>query len=273
MPEAKKDLFLIKRIVFALALGLLSYFVIMAIIIPVSRFEIVIPGDNPDGNKVFRPAKDWQLSLTDSLKNKAIELKSREAFLLSRLEMTESDSISMSISLKDSSVALVVQGVTIYNAKIRSYSVSHAFKKADPFVLAQWLSTPFVVDTHYSSIPKTPVLYKKAPKDTIEAMSQLELDPLKDDLNPVRFTLKLDRKLSLNFEQSEKPEKGYLKPLRVYIREMMAIERKSILKQLVLFKPVEFIPEIKIVIDKKAARVIYRAIPENAMVAIRLQTN
>jgi len=273
MPETRKDLFWIKRISFALAMGFLFYFVLMTVIIPVSRFEIIVPEDNTENKKGVRNPISWQISVDDSLKKRAVSLKSSEAFLLSRLEMTKSDSISLAISLKDSSVALVVQGVTIYNSRIQQFTVSNAFNKPDPFILAQWLSEPFVVDTHYSSIPKTPVLYKKAPKDTIEAMSQLELDPLKDDLNPVHFTLRLDRNLIVNFEQSEEAGTANLRSFKAYKREMRKIERNAILKHVVRFTPVIFVPEINIVIDKKAARVIYRALPENALVSIRIQTD
>jgi hypothetical protein len=115
-----------------------------------------------------------------------------------------------------------------------------------------------------------PVLYKKAPKDTIEAMSQLELDPLKDEIDPVFFRLNLDRKLTLSFEQAEKPEKGTYGHLLAYRRMVRAINRNEIFTHLLRFKPIEFIPEINIVIDKKAARVIYRALPVDALVAIQL---
>jgi transketolase len=45
----------------------------------------------------------------------------------------------------------------------------------------------------FKPIPKTPILYKKAPKDTIEAMSQPEIDPLDDNLDPVAFAKFTDR--------------------------------------------------------------------------------
>jgi hypothetical protein len=272
MPEKRKDLIWIKRIAMAIALGLTVYFITMTVIIPVSRYKIEIPEDKSGNHKTFRPGLNWLLTLSDSLKNRTIDLISSESFLLSRLEMTKSDSISMAISLKDSTVVLVMQGVTIYSAKIQAFRISHAFNKTDPFVLAHWLSSPFIIDKDYASIPKVPVLYKKAPKDTIEAMSQLELDPLKDDLDPVYYSLNLDRKLVLSFEQSEKPEKGYSRHWRIYKKQIRSIKRKNILHNLVRFTPGEFIPEIKIVLDRKAARVIYRAIPVNAFVAIQLQT-
>ncbi len=271
MPETRKDLLWIKRISFAFALGIVSYFVLMTVIIPVSRFKIINPEENPENKKATGNEINWQISDDDSLINRAIKLKTSEAFLLSRLEMAKSDSISLAISLKDSSISLVVQGVAIYSSKLQYFKISNVFIKTDPFILAQWLSKPFVVDTHYSSIPKTPVLYKKAPKDTIEAMNQLELDPLKDDLIPVHFTLSLDRKLLLNFEQAQDSVSVKPRLIRSYKREMRNIRRNNILKHLLRFSPVEIVPEINIVIDKKAARVIYRALPEKALVAIQIQ--
>jgi hypothetical protein len=273
MQEKRKDLVWIMGISLTIALILAGYFLAMTVVIPVSNYKIEIPEEKPGDSKLFRPDPVWQSTVGDSIKNKAIDLISSESFLLSKLELTTSDSINMAISLKDSSVMLVVQGVTIYSAKIQSYSFSHYFSKINPFDLALWLSKPFVIDSHYSSIPKVPMLYKKAPKDTIEAMSQLELDPLKDDLDPIEFQLNLDRKLNLVFMQAELPEKGTMKQLKIYHRSMRAIARKDIFDHLSKFKPIEFVPEINIVIDKKAARVIYRAIPVNASVSIRLQAN
>ena len=270
MQETRRDLVWIKRISLMAAIGLLSYFLIMTIIIPVARSEIETPAENPGDYKFFRPDLNWQLTVEDSLKERAIELKAAEAFLLARLEMTDSDSISMAISLIDSSIALVMQGVTIYTGKIQSYKISNAFTEADPFVLAHWLSRPFVVDTHYASIPKVPVLYKKAPKDTIEAMSQMELDPLKDDLDPVHFSLKLDRNLILDFHQAEIPEKEFAHKLKAFKKQMRRIERRNTISHLLNFTPVEFVPGIQIVLDKKAARVIYRAIPQSSLVALQL---
>jgi len=101
-------------------------------------------------------------------------------------------------------------------------------------------------------------------------MSQPEIDPLKDDLDPVYFTLNLDRQLTLNFIQAEIPEMGFLRKLKVYKKEMRGIERKKIIASLLSFTPVEFVPRVNIVLGKKAARVIYRAAPEHALVAIQL---
>jgi hypothetical protein len=270
MWESRKDLVWIIRITLIIALGLIAYFMTLTVIIPVSRYKIEVPEKKPGLDKVFLPDQNWLLSLDDSVKNKAFNLLSSESFLISRLAMTSSDSISMAISLKDSSIALVVQGVAIYKAKIQFYQTSRALTEADPVTLAQWLSSPFIVSSHLSSIPKVPVLYKKAPKDTIEAMSQLELDPLKDDLDPVSFSLILDRKLTLSFEQAETPEKGYLRKLKAYKRHLKAISRKEIFSHLFRCEPIDFIPEINIVLDRKAARVIYRALPVDALVAIQL---
>jgi hypothetical protein len=271
MQEKRKDLIWIIRIALFIALGLMVYFVFLTVIIPVSRFRIELPAEEKKAdNKIFQPDQEWQNTVDDSLKNKIANIISRESFLIASLGMTKTDSISLAVSLQDSSVSLVVQGVTIYKAKIFSFKVSNAILKTDPFVLAHWLAKPFVIDTYYASIQKAPVLYKKAPKDTIEAMSQLEIDPFKDDLDPVYISLSMDRKVNLIFEQVEPLEKGNLKKLKKYRRDMKSVSRRYIFNHLMNFTPIEFIPEISIVIDKKAARVIYRALPANALVAIEL---
>jgi hypothetical protein len=271
MQEKRKDLIWIIRITLFIAIGLMVYFVFITVFIPVSRFRIEIPAEGKKAeNKIFQPDQEWHNSVDDSLKNKIAGIIARESFLIACLEMTKTDSISLAVSLQDSSISLVVQGVTIYKAKIQSYNVSNAILKTDPFVLAHWLAKPFVIDTHYASIQKAPVLYKKAPKDTIEAMNQLEIDPFKDDLDPVYISMNLDRKLNLIIKQVEPLEKGNLKKLKKYRKEMRSVNRKYVFSHLMHFTAIEFIPEINIVIDKKAARVIYRALPVDALVAIQL---
>jgi len=270
MPENHKNLIRIVRIAIAFATIFLAYFIVITVFIPVSRFKIKFPEEIPAKEKLPFPDAKWQESVDDSTKNVVLNLINREAFLLYRMELSESDSISAVISLKDSSVALVMQGVTIFSSKIQAYKISEALYKVNSFALSQWASKPFVVDTYFSSIPKTPVLYKKAPKDTIEAMSIPEMDPLKDDMDPVYFTLNLDRQLKINFIQAEIPDKEFIKRVKEYKNDMRTITRKDIFSHLLNFSPMEFVPEINIVIDKKAARVIYRAMPEKSLVALQI---
>jgi len=272
MQEKNKSLIWIVSIALFIAVGFFVYFLAITVLIPVSRFKIEIPIQKKNAeNKIFYPNQEWQLATNDSVKNKVLDIIITESFLLSRLEMTKTDSISMSVSLKDSVVSLVIKGVAIYKAKIQSYQVSNAILKTDPFVLAHWLAKPFIIDTHYASIQKNPVLYKKAPKDTIEAMNQLELDPFKDDMDPVYISFNLNRNLVLVFEQAEPLEKGNLKKLKDYRNGRRSLVNKTIISHLLHFTPIEFVPEISIVIDKKAARVIYRALPVDATVALQLQ--
>lgn len=271
MQGKSKGLIWVASIVVFFALCFFAYFFALTVVMPVSNYKLEIPIQKKKAeNKIFYPDQEWRAATSDSVKNQVLDIITTESFLLSRLEMTKTDSISMAVSLKDSVISLVVQGVTIYKAKIQSYTVSNAILKSDPFALAHWLSKPFVIDTHYASIQKAPVLYKKAPKDTIEAMNQLELDPFKDDMDPVYISFELDRKLTLVIEQAEALEKGNLKKLKEYRKTRRAIVNKSILTNLMNRTPVEFVPEINIVIDKKAARVIYRALPVDAYVALQL---
>jgi hypothetical protein len=271
MSTARKSLVWIWWTALTVALLLTGYFIAMTSIIPVLNYKIEIPQPKKGEKKAFQPDLTWKLSVEDSLRERTLSLFSREAFLLAKMDMTESDSVSLAVSLKDSAVYLVMQGVTIYSAKIHEYTVSNAFQKTDPFGLTRWLAKPFLVDTFYASVPKVPVLYKKAPRDTIEAMTQSALDTLKGDRGPVHFRLLLDRKIELCFQQAEPLERGFMADFREYKRQQSQMERKNIFSHLSKFEPIGFIPEIKIVLDKKACRVVYRAIPARSLVAIQLQ--
>ncbi|MCB8995440.1 MAG: hypothetical protein H6538_07525 [Bacteroidales bacterium] len=266
----RKDLIWLKRISIFLASGLIVYFFVMTIILPVSGFKMDPRQNNKALDRLLVPDLEWKLKVSDSIKSKAADLVSTESYLLSKLEMAENDSISLTVSLRDSSISLVVKGVTIYSAKIYSYSISQILKDSDPFILSQWLSKPFTIESYYSSIPKIPVLYKKAPKDTIEANSQLEPDPLAESLDPVFYTFQFEPRLSLTVSQIEAPDKSKLKGLKSYRRSLKLIARKKVLHSLVKGEPLEFVPGINISTDQKAARVIFRALPEGADMALQL---
>jgi hypothetical protein len=271
MQDIRKELVWIVRIGLLTGLCFAVYFILMTAIIPAARFSIEPEENNPSKAKSFLSYIDWQSSVNDSIRNIGVSLASKEAFLMAKIGMTPGDSISLEISIPDSTVSLVVQGVSLFTAPIISCRTSKAFKKIDPFYLSYWLSTPFVVDTHYASLPKIPVLYKKAPRDTIEALSQLEPEPLKDSIDPVFFTLILDRDLSISFEQYEKPLKMNHRAIRAYRHKLDNIEKKDIFYNLIRFRPVKLVPDIRIVLDKKSARVIYRALPVDAKVALQIR--
>lgn len=248
------------------------YYILIITVIPVMRYTYSIPLQKPN-SKGLKHDFSIYYSVNDSLRDLSKELANEEASLLAKMEMIRNDSICMNLDLKDSTVSLVVQGVEIYNSKITSYKTSNLFSKIDPIITSLYFSWPFKVIDYSSSIPKIPVIIRKAPKDTIEAAALPEPGQLEESQHFVAFQIKLDRKLELNFEQDSISDKINKKTIRYYFHKQKKVKKKAIRAALIRAGPMDYKPEINVKLDRNAALVIFRAIPEYADVAIRLDPN
>jgi hypothetical protein len=245
------------------------YYILLITVLPVMRYTYVIPEQKSNPKEIKHDLSIYY-SVNDSLRDRSIELANKEAYLMAQMELTRDDSICMVLDLKDSAVSLVVQGVKIYSSKITSYQISSLFNKIDPIITSLNFSWPFKVIEYSSSIPKIPVIIRKAPKDTIEAASLPEPGQLEESQQYVIFQLKLDRKLGLSFEQDSISDKINRKSIKYFIHTQKKVKKKAVRNALIRAGPMEYQPEIKIKLNRQAALVIFRAIPENAKIAIRL---
>ena len=248
------------------------YYTLIIAVIPVLNYEYILPEQNPKSRGPKHDLSQYY-SLPDSLMNRSKELANNEAYLLARLEMAKDDSICIALDLKDSSVSLIVQGVTIYSSRISSYKSSSLFSKSDPFLTSLYFSWPFRIEEYSASIPKIPVIIRKAPRDTIEAASLPEPGQLEESQNYVLFQFKLDRKLGIIFEQDSISDLIDKKAIKYFIRQQKKVKKKAIRNALIRAGPMEYLPEIHVKLNRQAALVIFRAFPENADIAIRLNPN
>jgi len=248
------------------------YYTLIIAVIPVMNYKYIIPEQKP---KSKGPKHDLSVyySLPDSLIDRSKELANKEAYLLAKLEMTRNDSICMALDLKDSTVSLIVQGTTIYSSKITSYKSSSIFAKNDPFLTSLYFSWPFKIKEYSSSVPKIPVIIRKAPKDTIEAASLPEPGQLEENQQFISFQIKLDRKLGITFEQDSISDHIDRRTIKHYIHQLKKVKKKAVRDALIRAGPMEYLPEIHVKLNRQAALVIFRAIPENADIAIRLNPN
>ena len=247
------------------------YYISVVVVLPVLNHKYIIPDKKSKSGLVHDLS--WHYLVHDTLYDRSVELANKESFLLARSEMAKGDSIGLIVDLLDSTVSLNIQGVTIFNARISDYDNSNVFRINDPFVTAQFFSWPFRVKEYSSSIPKIPVIIKKAPRDTIEAAAQSEPGHMEESQNYVSFQLQLDRKVNLLFEQDRGPDTIRYQKIRHYIHQQKRVVKRSVRIILIRGSPAEFVPEINIRLDHKDALVIFRALPENASVAIRINPN
>ena len=249
------------------------YYVVIIAFLPVSNYRYIFPEkQNAKTNKINHDLS-WYYAFDDSLLNTSIDQANKEAFLLARLEMAKNDSISMAVDLKDSTITLLVQGVTIFKTKLLAYDCSNYFNKIDPFVTSQFFSWPFIVEEYSASIPKIPLIIKKAPKDTIEAASPPAPGQLEESQQLISFQLSLDRKLNILFEQDSLSYGTKNKSYKQYIHQQKKVSKKAVRMALIRGSPIEYIPQIKIRLNRQDALIIFRAIPEKVKVAIRIDYN
>ncbi len=197
------------------------------------------------------------------------DLNKNKAFRESRLMMAKSDSIGLSVNLQDSIVALEIKGIPLHQVKISRYKASRLFRAIDNRTYMTLFSSPLRVELQNATIKKEPVIYKQAPKDTIEAEKSLFLpDTTKE--NQAYISLTLNHGFRLFIEQEN------ARSLRA-VRAKIAFRAWNCLKQawvnlhhMLRFKIPPYSPVIKISIPGNDDETIYHALPENAMVSIKI---
>jgi hypothetical protein len=193
------------------------------------------------------------------------EMRKENAFLLNRLTMAKGDSVALFIDLKDSVVTLDLKGVSIHRAKILHYDKSSVFDGLDNSALIKMMSNPLVVKSQYSTIIKEPRFYKKAPKDTIEAAALEVKKDTMENVAPSFYYLRLNNGIEVGFEHHVDDPK-MIKPI-IHKQRMQAFwATTDSIKKMAL---PEYIPTIRLELEKSDAKTIYRAIPSKTYVSIR----
>jgi hypothetical protein len=187
------------------------------------------------------------------------------SFLKARLAMAVSDSVCLSLNLKDSLVLLELKGVEVYRAKISSYDISPVFDRIRPEIIQSWIENPFTTERLFSSIPRQVILPKKAPEDTTALAAPLSL-PDTVHREAVCFQLYLDRGVRLQILESNAPHDEAFKNFQ---RTLRTEKTKSLTGSLFRFEVPEYNPWITIEIPGRKAKTILRSLPVHAKVAIR----
>ncbi len=199
-----------------------------------------------------------------------LKLKMEELFLNSQLAMSKSDSIGLSLNIVDSTLSLYIKGVNIRECQIHHFKMTHAFKrlKADPMLL-DWLAQPFVLQKAWATVPQVPIKIRKAPKDTIEAQKN-KSEPVTLDKPDVYFTLQFDRNLTIKVYQIESNSFwGFVRKWYYYLRSFL----RMLVDTFWSFYHLK-IPQspmwIELKISKTDALAIYRALPSDAAMTLKL---
>jgi hypothetical protein len=261
----------IKVIFFFLVFALPLFLIIYGIILPVKHYKPyrsseLSPGGSPETNNTGSVSlDDAQLAEVRMI----IQKENEKAYQQNRLALAEKDSIYMVLDLPDSLLILEIKGVTVKKVRLLNLEISNRFALISHENILPWISEPFTLERDLSTIPKSPIVIKQAPKDTIEA-AKMSSKPTPPDSTNVFYTLYFDRNLELEVEQADPPEAWATDKVKTY----KGIKRKEAYRSIfqMLRKPQQTDQpmRIKIVISEVEAKAVYRAVPTNTRLILKL---
>lgn len=260
----------IQVIFIILVLSIPGFLIIYGIVLPVKNYvptptssTVPMGGDSVKTGSVS--LDDAQLAQVRTI----IQKENERAFERNRLSLAEKDSIYMVMDLPDSSVILEIKGVTVKKTKILQMEVSNRFSIIPHENLLPWISEPFTLTHDLSTIPKSPIVVKQAPKDTIEAAKESSM-PRPQDSTGVFYTFYFDRNLLIEVSQSNPPEADVMDRVQAYQQIKKDESRQSVIQMLKKPEQTDQPMTIKLVMSDVDARAIFRAVPNNTKLILKL---
>lgn len=202
-------------------------------------------------------------------KKKLFELRKREVLLHSQLTLASEDSMYLVLDLINNTAILEMKGVSLHDCRILDFDISNSIKMYHTEALLNWIATPFMVKHVDATIPKISFIEKIAPKDTIEA-NKVQVEPSAPKLGDVYIVMDFDRNLRLVISQSEKPDAEGKKLISTLRWKYRGIEIRRSLQSLIKFNRQPTMPQINIVLPKSDATILYKALPLNPKMVLRM---
>lgn len=209
------------------------------------------------------------LTTADAEKDTAwLRLYREKDWLETRLQIARTDSISLSVNLPDSTLQIELKGVVLKKSKMLDFKADHFFYQLNPAAYHHLLGKQAMADTVVSSIPKEPLIIKKAPKDTADVQDAAAVDTTRIEI--VHWIINLDNQVVLKVEGVDPASKSdWWEGQKFWISQNLR-QTTHDLGKAILFKTPEYYPEIRIVIPEADAKALYRALPMRPLVCVRL---
>lgn len=261
-----------------LRINLLGWLVlILAILIPVlftAFYTVYLPvkkihqesADSSDS--LFREGADLPKETLVNLE-KLYDLQKEQVFLKAKQKYLNSDSVIMILDLKDSIISMDIRGVRVLETPILELEVSKAFKKLDASEILSLMQSPLMLEARNGTIAAIPIVVKEAPKDTAEANSET-VEYLNPKMEDVYVTMDFSRDFLIYLEQYEPPTPEDINAnieYQKYIKDQQFMTSWNALRR---FQSPLHPMWLKIKIHREDARSVYRAIPENGKMIVRL---
>lgn len=197
------------------------------------------------------------------------ELAKEKTYKEALLILSKNDSIQLVLNLSDSTINLSIKGVVIHQTKINDFSKDKFFDKLSLHQEIKLFSQPLLLQNHYATIVKEPIVVRHAPKDTLEAASTAwEPDTLIQ--KPAFASLVFEHNIQLILEQDDNKTFND-KLIKLDFYKHLTVENiKLSATQFFSLKNQEYCPEIKIKLPADELRAVYRALPSNTFMVVKL---
>ena len=200
---------------------------------------------------------------------KLLESRKKEVLLQSRLTLANDDSMYLVLDLVRNIAILEIKGISLHECGILDSHISNSIKMYQPEALLNWMSEPFTVRRVEATIPKIQFIEKIAPKDTLEA-NKMVVEPTLARLGDVYIVMDFDRNFRLVISQSELPDEEGRKLISTMRKKYTWIEMIRSVNSLTKFNREPAKPQIEIVIPKSDATILYKALPLNPRMILRM---
>ncbi len=191
-----------------------------------------------------------------------------KAFLTARLEMAGSDSIGLTVNLRDSVIQLELKGVVLRQLKFEKAEIPAFFGAIHPVSYIKHFSNPFIIDAIEGAIVKEPVTVKKVPKDSLEAAAAQDVTLQSVD-QFVEWHVLLNNTFVVSIVQIDEASTSrrglFAYRLNRYRKHFTEFNQQLLSRQLPIVHP-----EITIYIPAGDAKAFYRALPPNGQVVVVL---
>jgi len=219
--------------------------------------------------RVFVAANSSEIGTQIDLNTKDslwLELYKQKNWMESRLKLAKSDSIYLSINLQDSTLQLELKGVVLKTSFITELRHDRFFDELTGKAYHHYFGQEASGILTLASIDKVPLTVKKAPKDSLEFASQSHVvDSV--EVQEINWLMQLDNGIELKIKGIDKSKSSHNNS---FWRQQKLKQIENNLSKTLLFEVPEYNPSIEICVDEADAKAIYRAIPVQPMVCIRL---
>jgi len=196
-----------------------------------------------------------------------LDLYKQKNWLESRLKMAKSDSIYLSVNLEDSTLQLEIKGVVLKTSSIIELSYDRFFDALPAKAYHHYFGQETTGVQTLASIDKVPLTIKKAPKDSIEFAAQSQItDTL--ETREINWLMTLDNGVQIKIRGIN--EGQTTKNSSSFWRKQKLEQLINDLSKTLCFEVPEYNPSIEILVNEADAKAVFRAIPEQPMICIRL---